>query len=398
MRVLHVIDPGSAGGGSCTLQLLADAMARCGSIQHELLVLGTSSHVDLARRCGLEPRGQLAPPRLTPRSSWKPLTHVVQELEREGGRRFDWCHAWTLRSAAAAAALPWRPRLIAGLCIGPDRPGSLSAARIWNRRPGLLLVSGESIQRAYEAIGLQSNGCRILPPAVDAGRIDRCGRAALRRRWGVDADTFTVAALSEPSNWLDSWMAIEIVCRVALTGRRVRLVLPPTATGLATSRRRLRALEQDHILVIDDQAVDPWRVVAGLDAAIVLGAAPGRESAPREFRFSNRLRGGWSPARPEPGVMPLLWAMAAGLPTVVERSGASEEIVRSPCTGTLIAPGDLHEATHRLLELRDDRDQAREIGSAAAAVVDERFHMDRYARELAGIYAGEASACRPAVG
>ena len=365
-------------------------MSRCGSTKQELLVLGSSSHVALARRCGLEPRGQLAPPRLTWRSSGRALTRLVRELERDGGGRIDWCHAWTIRSAAAVASMPWGARLIAGLAVGPDRPGGQLAGRFWNKRPGLLLASSGAVQRSYESVELDSSERRILRPAVDPRHIEHSDRAALRRRWGVDADTFTVAALCEPSGWIDSWMAVEIVCRVALTGRPVRLVLPSTATGLATSRRRLRALGWKDVLIVDDAAVDPWRVVAGLDAAMLVGAAdhrarPVRCASPAPGPLS-LLRGGWCPVRPEPGVMPLLWAMAAGLPTIAERTAASEEILGSDCCETLIAPGDLHEATRRLLELSDDRDLAREVGDAGLAVIGERFHIDRYVQELLALY------------
>ena len=67
MRVLHIIDPGSPGGGACTLQLLSEPLTRLTSVDQDVLLIGTGWHADLARRCGVEPTGRITAPRYGPR-------------------------------------------------------------------------------------------------------------------------------------------------------------------------------------------------------------------------------------------------------------------------------------------------------------------------------------------
>src|SRR6185503_10149998 len=111
MRVLHLIDPGSPGGGACTLRLLAEPVHRLNSVRQDVLIIGTTRHEALARRCGVPTIGRLCPPRSIPWAGADSLRHIIQ-LAFMQKRGYDLLHAWTPRSALLAAhAAPGLPVL-----------------------------------------------------------------------------------------------------------------------------------------------------------------------------------------------------------------------------------------------------------------------------------------------
>src|SRR5262245_54529832 len=108
MRILHLIDPASPGGGACTLRLLAEPLTRLPDSVQDVVVIGTAAHVELARRCGVEPLGAInAPARLTCLAV-RPLRELIAIRELTVGH-YDLVHAWTAPAAAlAAVAAPRR--------------------------------------------------------------------------------------------------------------------------------------------------------------------------------------------------------------------------------------------------------------------------------------------------
>ena len=80
MKVLHLIDPGSPGGGACTLQLLAEAVDRLRSVDSDVLVIGNRAHRDLAYRCGVPVTGVLSPP----------INHTTLYLEPSNSRCLEY--------------------------------------------------------------------------------------------------------------------------------------------------------------------------------------------------------------------------------------------------------------------------------------------------------------------
>jgi glycosyltransferase involved in cell wall biosynthesis len=87
-----------------------------------------------------------------------------------------------------------------------------------------------------------------------------------------------------------------------------------------------------------------------------------------------------------PGVMPLLWAMAAGLPVIAEDSDAVRGIVQNGVTGLLVPQADIAGTAERLLELVDDRDSAQRLGTAARQTINASFHVRDYCARLEHVY------------
>jgi len=294
VRILHLIDPASPGGGPGTLRLAAEALSRSAIAAHDVLIVGNSRHRDLARRCGLETRGRLGAPLNRPLLARGGLRSFLRACESVNGR-YDLLHAWTLSAAGLGVrGAGQRPLLATAI------DGLVSRPLLRRVQSVPVLAATDPVRRDLEAVGWDPGLLSLLPPGVDRKAIGLEQRALLRERWGADETTFVAGLLGEPPARIDGVLAMNALGRVALSGKDVRLVLHHEATSPYDLRRWLVRLGLSEFVVVDDAAVEPWRVVAGLDAALVA------------TRCGHRVA--------EPSVMPVLWAMAAGVPVVAEAS------------------------------------------------------------------------------
>ena len=104
MKILHLIEPGSPGGGPCTLMLLAELRAGRPEFAGDVVVIGGAGDVAVARDCGLDVIGAIAPPVRWPVLVRRGMRRAIRSLEAESGR-YDLIHAWTLGGAALAYEL-----------------------------------------------------------------------------------------------------------------------------------------------------------------------------------------------------------------------------------------------------------------------------------------------------
>jgi hypothetical protein len=167
VKVLHLIDPASPGGGACTLRLLAEPLRRLSSVEQDVLVLGSRRHGDLARSCGVEVRGLISPPLNRPVLARKSLAHTINMLELNEGA-YDVIHAWTLASGLLATwAVPHRKR-VATLAVGPVSGVDLHLLkRLLGQYELPMLASSSAVEQEYRSMGLGETPLSILPPAVN---------------------------------------------------------------------------------------------------------------------------------------------------------------------------------------------------------------------------------------
>lgn len=101
------------------------------------------------------------------------------------------------------------------------------------------------------------------------------------------------------------------------------------------------------------------------------------------------------PSHAEGQAMALLEAMANGLAIVTTPVGAHLEAVQDGVSALIVQPGDVGALARALVVLLDDAGRRRGLGLAARQTFTQRFSVDTYARQLAGIY---RSALTPAGG
>ncbi len=381
MRILHLIDPGSPGGGPCTLRLLADPVRRLAGITHDVLIVGDRTHVAEAERLGIEPVGCLVPPTKLPLLVRRGLKRFVKTYEAAFGR-YDLVHAWTARSAVlAAVGVRRRPRL-ATIGVGAVRERGLRMlARAVARAPMRLLAATGEVRRACERLGIEPERLTDFPPAVDPASstlVEK--RDSLRQRWGVEDGTFVVGLLSEPPRWADAGRAVTVLSLVVNTGRNVRLIAHPACRGRVQSEQWASQIGLPGLIRVDEGLAEPWRVVGGLDAALFPGGLAGPTAA-RKHRTALMGR--------RPGPMPLLWAMAASVPVVAEATEAARGIVQDGAIALLVERGDTNAAARALIDLYDDRTKAGRIGARAREAVATRFDARDYCRRLEEVYEEE---------
>lgn len=82
----------------------------------------------------------------------------------------------------------------------------------------------------------------------------------------------------------------------------------------------------------------------------------------------------------------LLEAMSVGLPCVASKAGGTEEVLKDSITGLLVKPNNLEELTSALKRFINDRDFAKELGSAARKHVSDHFNPSRYVTEVINVY------------
>ncbi len=366
------------GAGPCAMRLAAEAVARLDDERHIVLLIGSQANLALARQCGLRPQACL--PRLQS-AAVADLRQVFWAQSASGGDRglgIDVVHAWSPGAAViAAGAMRARPAMGATLVVwagaAPAARGPAWLARRMSRRNAravdVLLAFDDSTAARWLDAGVTAEGVTMIEPPIDRGMIAFEDRALLRQRWDADETTFVVGLLGEPMSEADAWQAANAAGRAALTGKNVRLVLHHD-----TARRRglaqwLAPLGLAGALIVDDDVALPWQIAPGLDAALWL-------------RCDNRQEGAVGAA---PSMLPLLWAMAAGVPVIAERGDATAAVLGDD-RGWLVPRESVNGAAAVILDLYDDpRERARRCAIASAWVA-ERFASARFVDRLRSAY------------
>jgi glycosyltransferase involved in cell wall biosynthesis len=112
----------------------------------------------------------------------------------------------------------------------------------------------------------------------------------------------------------------------------------------------------------------------------------GREELPPLYRSSGMLvlPSVWE----EPFGIPLIEAMASGLPVVATRVGGIPEVVEHGVTGLLVPPDKPDALAGAIMELLADPGRARQLGAAGRRRAEERFSWDGVTARLRGLYSG----------
>ncbi len=362
MKILHLIDPGAAEGGPCTLRLLSEALCRLDGV-HDVLLIGTTRQRELAARCGLKVVGSLGASVRHAALGGTALGRFLRASETAAAG-YDLVHAWSLRGAALASLAMRGQRVVASV-LGPPvlgRAAGLSPRALGriSARVGRVLAASPAVRDSCEAAGIDGARLSVVQPGVDRTAMDSGDRGALRRRWNAGEETLVVGLLGEPADNCDARAAVTAISRVALTGKEVKLLVHPDSIARTGVRAWLGRLAIPGLLHVDDEVAQPWRVAGGLDAALIITRYPSSD-------------------------LPVVWAMAAGVPVIAEGTAAMRQIIPDAMSCLLFAPGDFNAVSGFILRLFDDVAAGR-IGPVFGDRVAKSYSADAFAEHLGDVY------------
>lgn len=395
MRVLNVADTSSPYVGICGTALLADSILADRAGQTGLLLLdGDDQGERLLEELGIMTRDRIG---CTGMRAVFPFRRYVRHV---GG--FDLLHVWSPASLttailAMAGGGPNTP-VILTLMMGPTSvQESHWLSVLLHRGRAQALAISNSVKKAWVETGVPMDRIHVLRPGLDMGRIAHHRRAELRRSWGADDDRMTVIGfVGEPVERMDAARAAHLAALAGLTGVKVRLLVPPGVARLEAGMRLSEAMLGAEVMVVDDRMTRIWETVAGLDVALMLGddtrepptngCSKWAMVRARPWRSTARWQEAWqrqiNAQVAMPGVLPLMYAAAAGKIIVAEASYAVSEVIEHRHSGLLVKPGDDHELALKIRQAVEDRQLAWKVRDAARSEAFSFFSKSRYQSDL----------------
>lgn len=386
--------------GPCAVAMLADLAASSAARRLDLLamIVGGRSAERLAQGLGVATSDRMA---------------------SVGGR--PWLGSGTLRRYLRAVGPLnlvhcWSPATLAmSLLAGSDVPRLLTltanpvslAHGHWLRmlaaqaRSGLtILTASNCIKRAWAQAGVDPALMHVLRPGLDLTRFGADARGPLRAGWGVRAgETTVIGVLTQHGPCVDAARAAHVLANAVLSGVDAAMIVPSVAARRRTARTIARGGGADGRLVFDSRLDRPWEVLPGLDVALILGDDTDSTPAPEPpgGGRAGLTRAGQALAslltharRPRPGqvlgVLPMLWAAAAGRTIIAEAGYAVSEIVEHGRTALVVKPGDSAAAVQRLREVLAEPHRAWSLRDAARSEAFSYFSCSRYAESTTAVY------------
>jgi glycosyltransferase involved in cell wall biosynthesis len=358
MRVLHVQECPSWGGGSVQLLALASGMRARG---HEAVV-ATDRDNELWRRASaagvplvpVATRSELNPAAIT-RLAAAILRQRIELVNAHAA------HAHSL--GLAAAALTGRPFVLTRRVSFRPRDNTGSRLKYTSSAVTRIIAVSRAIRDVLVAYGIDPARIEVVYSGTDPSPFERADGRAVRRELGLPDGVRVIGKLA---NRYHSWKGHDTFVEAARMVAAGRGDVMFVAAGERTDDERMRALVR----------------AAGLeDRFFMTGRRTDVPDVLKAFDISvnaSRAGEGLSGAIRE--------SMAAGVPVVAGDVGGNGELVEDGVTGRLVSPGDPDALASALLGLLDDPDEARRLGAAGRELVRRDFTIDRMVDATLSVY------------
>ncbi len=237
-------------------------------------------------------------------------------------------------------------------------------SRTWRFQSAVIAVSGEVEESARRQNGsavpiyVVRNGIEI-PPEIESN----ASRERVRRDLGIGpaAPVVGTVAVFRTQKRLDNWLtAAAAIAREVPDVHFLLVGDGPVRGELEQSVLSLGIADRVHFAGLTD---DVPRYLGAMDVYLMSSEFEGLPLA-------------------------LLEAMAAGLPVVATAVGGIPEVVDHEVSGFLVRPGDTIALAGSVVRLLEGHRLAKSIGKTGRMVVEDRFGIQRMARELEAVYRG----------
>jgi glycosyltransferase involved in cell wall biosynthesis len=274
------------------------------------------------------------------------------------------------RIAAARARVPVIVHTVHGPSFGPFQgpvPNVLfrSAERYAGRVTTHFVVVADAMTRQYLAagIGTQSQYTKILSGFVLQPFLSATNDAALRARFGLQADDIVVGKIARLFKLKGHDDLFSIASGLVRQCPKLKFLLVGDGAWRERFETQAKALGlQNHFVftgLVPPQEVAP--LVGIMDIVVHLST---REGLPR--------------ALPQ--------ALAAGRPVIAYDADGANEVCLDQKTGFLVRPGDLVGLQDHLLLLARDASLRHRLGEHGRSFVRERFGVDQMVEQLYQLY------------
>jgi glycosyltransferase involved in cell wall biosynthesis len=298
---------------------------------------------------------------------WRSAVAAARGLRRGG--EWNVVHAWGLEALWAAALAARCPILWTPVgAVGRSDCRWLRAIRAY--RPVECVAASGAQARELARGGVPVEAIRIVRPGVDLARCGRRPDAALRRALGLAADDYVLLAAGESTAESGHRVAVWAASILHHLDRRHRMVLWGRGPVADSIRQFAQAVGGANVLRVATEILGAqveWEDLLPVADMIV---APATGTVPP---------------------LPLICAMAAGLPVVGAATPAVSEVLEDRHTALLAPPDDPRALAQRILVLREDAGLQWRLADRARAEAYEYFAPSRYLQEMRAEY-GRAGA------
>ena len=355
MKVLH-LDSGMAfRGGQQQVLYLASGLARAGVEQQ--LVLRSGSVLEQRAAAAKLPftslpfkfEGDLV-------SAWR-LRVIIGRFQADVIHAHD---ARTLGIAALAWATGTRSQVIAARRVAfPLRRNPLTAVKYRSVARRIIAVS-RFVRQLLISSGIDEGRVDVVYDGFSLNGI--ASRSNARVRLGVPAEACLIGSAGQ----FVSEKGHESLIRAFV---RIRRAIPPAILVLIGSG----TLKEHYLKLIQSLDLEGKVLFPGFieDLGSVLPALD-------LFVFPSLHEGLGSS---------VLAAMACEVPICASRAGGIPEMIQDGVTGYLFKPGDISEIAQRALAVLQSPQRCRDLASAGAKAVEERFSVSRMVKETCEVYA-----------
>jgi glycosyltransferase involved in cell wall biosynthesis len=397
VRGRRALSPGRSGNPARVLMVTTHFIPRMGGAERQMLALasrlqrrGHAVRVATLRRRGEAARAEAGgiPVDRAIRSvggGWLYAATYASSLawylwRRRGDYDVVHAHVVYLDAIVAGWLRRWtaKPVIAKGACSGP----SGDAARL-SRMPRRLALGGlhrvdtvvavsRDVREELVRFGIPPERVVHIPNGVDTRRFAPVAdRETLRQRMELRGRVAVFVGRLDAQKGVDILLAAWPRVAAALPDARLLIIgagpdeaaLRAQAAGLPAAARPVWCGERDDVA--------PY--LQGADAVVLPSRAEGLSNA-------------------------LLEAMACGAACVASRIGGNDELIEDGRTGVLVPPNDAPALAQAMSRLLAAPDEARRLGLAARAAVEQDYAMDAVVERYASLYValGEGMAAEQA--
>lgn len=235
-----------------------------------------------------------------------------------------------------------------------------------HRAADVICVSPQLAADVVRELGVAEDKVVVVPNGVDAAKFrpDNAQRRALRARFGISDDEFTLLTAGRLEQAKGHQYALRTAAILAEQGIAVRVLV----AGGGPDEAWLR--EQADLLGLADRV--HW-----------LGHVP-RDQMPGVYNAADAVL--MLSAHTEAFPYAVVEAMSCGLPVVASQVGGIPAAISDGQDGFLVATGDTNEAVERVLALLRDGERRAALGRAARETVLRRFTLDRMVADTEAVF------------